>query len=266
LISPCHCSGTQKYIHFKCLNDWIKVKLERNEDGVETFDTCELCQARFSVCPVNIRQDVGIGAWLRYKLLLLRNRIVQSPLGRGIRWFDTLMWLYSSGFACFRVVTSLPQLPKLLITSRTNLRALKPMITNLVSSMLMELSMSTYDFRFHLETALFYMIGWGMDASARSVAESMVPSLPPTLQSFARGALLIPQAIGLTVQAMDLSLIFILGGVSSAYLDGMVQMIALPLFCVSEVTRFATQHLRMISKFLSKSIHGAASAVFMVKA
>lgn len=241
----------------------MKVKLERGDEGVQTYATCELCSAPFSVGSVDIRQDMGIRAWLRYNLLTMRYKIVHSSMFRGLRWFDKVSSLYSTAYACMRLLSSLPQFPRLVMASRINPRALKPMATNVISSMLMELSLSTYDFRFHVDTVMFYTFGWLLDASARSVGRECVPCLPPSLQPLAHLFLVIPQGIGLTLQILDLSFIYILGGISSAYLDGMVQAICMPLSIVSELTQMATQKLRMVSNLLRKSIHGAASAVFL---
>lgn len=241
----------------------MKVKLERGGDGVDKFATCELCNTAFSVGRVDIRQEMGLRAWLRYSMISMRNKIVHSPLFSGLRWFDKASSLYSTAFACIRLLFSLPQFPKLVMASRINPRALKPMATNVISSLLMELTLSTYDFRFHIDTVAFYIIGWIMDASARSVDCEWVPYLPPSLQPLAHLFLLVPQGVGLGLQILDLSFVYILGGISSAYLDGMVQAICMPLAIVSDLTRLATNKLRMISKLLRKSIHGAASAVFL---
>jgi hypothetical protein len=263
LLSPCLCSGTQKYVHRKCLDSWMKVKLERGGENVHRFATCELCNAAFSVGSLDIRQEMGLGAWLRYSMLTLRNKIVHSPIFSGLRWFDKASSLYSTAFACIRLMSSLPLFPRLVMESRINPRALKPMATNVISSLLMELTLSTNDFRFHIDTVAFYFLGWIMDASARGVDRELVPFLPPSLQPLTHLLLLIPQGAGLTLQILDLSFVFILGGISSAYLDGMVQAICIPMSICSDLTRFATQKLRMISKLLRKSIHGAASAVFL---
>jgi hypothetical protein len=52
LVSPCHCSGTMKYVHIKCLQRWLKSKLHIKESGqaVSVFWKsleCELCKASF---------------------------------------------------------------------------------------------------------------------------------------------------------------------------------------------------------------------------
>jgi len=128
------------------------------------------------------------------------------------------------------------------------------MAANVVSSLLMELSLSTYDFRFYLESVAFYALGWSLDACARTVSSEIVGGLPPSLQGIVGGLLVVPQAVGLLIQAVDLSFIFLLGGISSSYLDGMLQVLCMPLVLVSELTSYATTKLRALSNVLGKSI------------
>ena len=232
----------------------MKVKVERGDDAVDTHPVCELCGEEFTIGSVDIYRDVGIGAWIRYKLVTLRNRVMNSPVGRGIRWFDNLMWLYSTVFAGCRTIAQIPSLPGLILTCRTDPRALKPMATNVVSSLLMELSLSTYDFRFYLESVAFYALGWSLDACARSVSSEIVGGLPANLQGVVGGLLLVPQAVGLLIQAVDLSFIFLLGGISSSYLDGMLQVLCMPLALASELTGYATTKLRALSNVLGKGL------------
>ena len=232
----------------------MKVKVERGDDAVDTHPICELCGEEFTIGSLDIRRDVGLGAWIRYKLITVRNRIMNSPLGRGIRWFDNLMWLYSTVFAGCRTIAQLPTLPNLILTCRTDPSALKPMATNVISSLLMELSLSTYDFRFYLESVAFYALGWSLDACARTVSSEVVGSLPPSLQGIVGALLVVPQAVGLLIQAVDLSFIFLLGGISSSYLDGMLQVLCMPLALVSELTHYAATKLQALSNVLGKSL------------
>ena len=52
LISPCNCSGTMKFIHIECLQEWLKNRLHLKQTGYamsyfwRTLD-CELCKADF---------------------------------------------------------------------------------------------------------------------------------------------------------------------------------------------------------------------------
>ena len=52
LISPCHCSGTMKFIHLECLQEWLKSRLNLKQNGSamsyfwRTLD-CELCKEDF---------------------------------------------------------------------------------------------------------------------------------------------------------------------------------------------------------------------------
>ena len=65
---------------------------------------------------------------------------------------------------------------------------------------------------------------------------------------------MVPQAVGLLIQAVDLSFIFLLGGISSSYLDGMLQVLCMPLALVSELSSYATTKLRALSSVLSKGL------------
>ncbi len=47
LVNPCKCSGTAKFVHIKCLQDWIKVKKKMNAAATclcwkKLF--CEICK------------------------------------------------------------------------------------------------------------------------------------------------------------------------------------------------------------------------------
>jgi len=48
-ISPCHCAGTMKLVHIKCLQHWLSSKLQTKQNGAvttyywKTFE-CELCK------------------------------------------------------------------------------------------------------------------------------------------------------------------------------------------------------------------------------
>jgi len=51
LISPCLCSGSMKYIHFQCLQTWIKSKIsvkissyENHMNFLFKLFSCELCK------------------------------------------------------------------------------------------------------------------------------------------------------------------------------------------------------------------------------
>lgn len=52
LANPCKCAGTMQFIHIKCLQKWLKSKLQVKK--TETFTSmimkpliCELCQSQF---------------------------------------------------------------------------------------------------------------------------------------------------------------------------------------------------------------------------
>lgn len=52
LITPCKCAGTMRYIHVKCLQKWLKSKLQVKKTPLYTSMIikpllCELCQSQF---------------------------------------------------------------------------------------------------------------------------------------------------------------------------------------------------------------------------
>ncbi|KAH9619972.1 hypothetical protein KSS87_006864 [Heliosperma pusillum] len=65
LIAPCHCNGTQKYVHRSCLDNWRSTK-----EGF-AFAHCTECRARFL-----LRANVPSDRWwlrLKYQLLVARD-------------------------------------------------------------------------------------------------------------------------------------------------------------------------------------------------
>lgn len=51
-FSPCNCTGTMKYIHVKCLQRWLKSKLQfKHVDNLTSIYwkslECELCKTQF---------------------------------------------------------------------------------------------------------------------------------------------------------------------------------------------------------------------------
>jgi len=57
-FSPCHCSGTMKYVHIKCLQRWLKSKMHIKDSGQsisiywKTLE-CELCKTGYPSKRIN---------------------------------------------------------------------------------------------------------------------------------------------------------------------------------------------------------------------
>eukprot|EP00889_Picochlorum_renovo_P004023 jgi/Picre1/31053/NNA_006410.t1 len=169
MVSPCNCSGTQKYIHIGCLDNWMK--------------NCLLIFAQ------TLAQAHGCAT----DFFVWKNRVANSPAFRFLALFDDAMWLYSSLFSVVQLIQAVPRFPKILIAARTNLHALRPMTMNIVSCMLMEVCLSTFNFGRHLVSISFYGFGWILDAAARHAGEHYVSQLSPSVQPLALGALIVPQ-------------------------------------------------------------------------
>ena len=59
LISPCNCIGSVKYVHLKCMQNWVKSKLnmQENTNIVTIFWRnlqCELCKTKL---PINFNHN-----------------------------------------------------------------------------------------------------------------------------------------------------------------------------------------------------------------
>jgi len=46
VISPCRCSGESKYVHRKCLDEWINLHENVNE-GIDCYVRCSVCRHHF---------------------------------------------------------------------------------------------------------------------------------------------------------------------------------------------------------------------------
>lgn len=71
LFSPCLCSGSLKFIHFKCLQTWVQSRLHLDrKNGIISIEwtafTCELCKGNL---PLSFKHDN-----LDYDLLELREQ------------------------------------------------------------------------------------------------------------------------------------------------------------------------------------------------
>ena len=62
LISPCLCSGSSKYVHSNCLEDWRNVNLQN-----EKYYMCEICKERYILELVN--KNIN-DLYFQYKLFI----------------------------------------------------------------------------------------------------------------------------------------------------------------------------------------------------
>lgn len=61
LISPCHCKGSMEFVHFKCLNRWRNVDIERNGR------TCSLCMTNYKLPRLHHYEVVPVpNSWSLY--------------------------------------------------------------------------------------------------------------------------------------------------------------------------------------------------------
>lgn len=258
LISPCRCSGSSKYVHTKCLAKWLVQRYKR--DGPEGLLRCELCLQRYTLdgkVPIHIHPAQRA----QYYITSQGRRIMQSPVGPCLRQLAGLAWLYSTTHAIMTLVTEAHLLPKMIIESRRNPRALLPMLPNVSAALMMETILLTNDYMFHIETVLFYGFGWLLDATVRNIETTWIPMLPPNLRSFLTAALVVPKSIGIAIQTFDLILMYIIGGGSAAFLDGMSTAATVPAILFTETSRFVTRFVQSLGVHFRKGFHLAFGAL-----
>ncbi|KAL7100428.1 hypothetical protein ACP275_09G145000 [Erythranthe tilingii] len=83
LIAPCHCKGTQKYVHRSCLDNWRSTK-----EGF-AFAHCTECRAKFI-----LRANVPPDRWwlrLKFQFLVARDHAVIFVIVQLVCWYTNFM-------------------------------------------------------------------------------------------------------------------------------------------------------------------------------
>eukprot|EP00884_Botryococcus_braunii_P005820 jgi/Botrbrau1/15239/Bobra.0149s0092.1 len=99
LISPCQCTGTQKYVHLECLKRWQNTLVRREKDGSCALDDrahrCNVCCARYSVAPVKPERQPEKWSWVPLVagacfLLFLLVNVKSSFIPQGVLFLSFL--------------------------------------------------------------------------------------------------------------------------------------------------------------------------------
>ncbi|EOD14353.1 hypothetical protein EMIHUDRAFT_451789 [Emiliania huxleyi CCMP1516] len=110
LIAPCLCSGSMKYVHVPCLNDWRTASA-----NASSLYECEQCRYKYNIARTELVRAVAVSLLLLSALLY---RLVEfepsNPWSWGPRWAATARrcnllrgrWVrgYCGGSRCDRVV------------------------------------------------------------------------------------------------------------------------------------------------------------------
>lgn len=90
LVSPCNCTGTQKYIHLNCLRQWQDATMD------ERRQICGVCKAHFTYAPPPTREEVIYQGLTQHMLPHMSYVVeafkanatvhVESHLGVNISW------------------------------------------------------------------------------------------------------------------------------------------------------------------------------------
>ena len=243
-------------MHVRCLAAWVATKHDNN--GLDGLWRCELCLQDYRFAG-RLPFRVSLLSWIQYRLQRLLGAIDRTPVvGPTLRVLDNAVLLYSVSFAFASVATNLPSLPGLILSCRKNPKELRPFAPQFAAALIMESLLGSHDYLFHVGTAALYGLGWLLDASCRILDIRYAQILSRSTKQFVSGALMLPKAIGLGLQTMNLSVMFFFGGLSSAYLDGMTRMIATPLVVLLELSGFGVKCLQRVSRSLSMGMSQVA--------
>ncbi len=128
----------------------------------------------------------------------------------------------------------------------------------------MEPILADGDFRFHIETILFYGVGWALDAAARGAEAALAAAaLPPAAEAAARALLLAPKAVGLGLQAIDLLLMHVFSGAAAGAGAAATGILSAPFRLAAAAARAAAATLGALALLL---LRGGAGAVRLADA
>jgi hypothetical protein len=133
--------------------------------------------------------------------------------------------------------------------------------------MLIEPLLSTHDFYFHVETAIFYTFGWVLDASARTLERLALPTiakLPAPLQLAALALFAGPKALGIVFQALDLTLMALYSGGVAGFLEGGLELISAPFKVLSLAAKCGAGFLGFLAAALAQGGQGAIAAARLI--
>ena len=194
--------------------------------------------------------SIGMIRKMRYGLGMAWSSLLERPyIGRALKAFAGVATFYASTFACWSLAGHMLDYPRVLMDARKNPSALKPMIPHLVSAICMESIILTFDYMFHAETAVFYALGWLLDALSRIVRENYVTKLSSRIQPLANLLVSVPMSIGVAIEAFELSILFLFGGTSHAFFEGITRAMVAPLLIISDVSKAAAKALTKLSRF-----------------
>lgn len=266
-LSPCKCSGTSRYVHSRCLKRWMDAVAESK--GVRFAYQCDICQTTYRRLPSTI---VMQERWSHRAYRFCNEswqQALQSPAGPLLRSFAASAWIYSSLNGVYFGVAQTMALPAMLMQARHDpLTALRPLAPRFAVAMVLEPLLSSRDFFFHIETAMYYALGWGLDASARSLENKLLPvlmALPAPMHLAFSAAMWVPKSLGLAFQVLDLTLMSLYGGAMAGFLQGAFETAAAPFKALSFAARCGAGALGFLAAALGQGALGTVAAARLIR-
>lgn len=237
--------------------------------GVSFACRCDVCRTTYRGLPstITIRER-----WPHRAYRFCNeswHQALHSPVGPLLRILATSAWIYSSLNGVYFGVAQTIALPAMLMQARYDpVTALRPLAPRFAVAMLLEPLLSSRDFFFHFETALYYALGWGLDASARTLENMLLPvfmALPGNVHIAFQAAMWVPKGIGLAFQALDLTLMALYGGAMAGFLQGAFETAAAPFKALSLAARCGAGALGFLATALAHGAHGTVAAARLIR-
>lgn len=271
LLSPCRCAGSSRYVHSRCLKRWIDAVA--SSKGISFAVRCDVCRSPYRHLPTSYFGPI------QEQLIHRLHRFCteawegtsRSALGPAITALATSAWFYSSIHGLFFAISQLTTMPSMLLNARRDpLTALSPLIPRFFTAAIVEPLLSSRDFWFHIETAIFYAFGWSLDAISRWLEDGIfldgaAAGWPMPVKAVITGALWLPRALGLILQALDLTLMAGYAGGVAGFLHGAFEVAAAPFRACSFAARCGAGVLGVVATVLSRGGYGAAAAARMIQ-
>jgi RING-variant domain len=265
-LAPCKCTGTSRYVHARCLKRWIKSVASSRGPSFAT--RCDICRSSYRRLPANVGPRDNIAHRIRRVCSESYGRALASRAGPLIRSSLRTASIYCSLNGLYCSALQSVALPAMFMQARYDpITALRPLAPRYLAAMILEPFLSSRDFYFHLETALFYTFGWILDASTRTLermALPMIAGLPPALQLAAAAMFAIPKSFGLVFQALDLTLISLYGGGMGGFLEGGLELVSAPFKILSLAAKCGAGFLGFLAAALAQGGQGAMAAARLI--
>ncbi|KAL4442427.1 hypothetical protein ABPG77_005011 [Micractinium sp. CCAP 211/92] len=214
LLAPCRCSGSQRFVHERCLRAWTQSVAERK--GAPQARRCDICRAPYRGLPRSLRiREAPVQAARRHALALL-----DSPAGWVASYYAAGGLVFSVGLALHGAWQRLGTLHAVMAAMQLQpLHALRLLGPDLALAVLSEACLSGH-WLVPLQSAVRIVQGVLLQLGAgwaRERAASVLPGLLLPVALFACSAV---NFAGKLVQYTNTGLVLLFGGLTRGFARG----------------------------------------------